>query len=198
MISASVAPLARFIIAITSAFLLVRSVFGLLAPFLPPSAFFAALAFLAALPVRLGAASGARLAVGLGIDCVFAHRFSFAASCLRSSHPSLRLKEKASGIFDDYAEVPWRAARIAIGGPGSLFYRPDKTTCYRATIHLLGVHCWAIDCEYNFRDALYPLSLAGSTDHWVAYDLSVRTHRLRRGMARSWVALAHLGARSRG
>jgi hypothetical protein len=55
MISASVAPLARFIIAITSAFLLARSALGLLAGFLVRD-FFAAVAFLA----------GARLAFGCG------------------------------------------------------------------------------------------------------------------------------------
>src|SRR5580692_11138144 len=47
MISASVAPLARFIIAITSAFLLARSALGLLAGFQARPAFFAGLAFLA-------------------------------------------------------------------------------------------------------------------------------------------------------
>src|SRR5260370_8493336 len=49
MISGSVAPFARFIIAITSAFLLVRSAFGLVAAFLARPAFFAGLAFLPAL-----------------------------------------------------------------------------------------------------------------------------------------------------
>src|ERR1700693_363401 len=62
-ISASVAPLARFIIAMTSAFLLARSTFGLPAAFLTRPAFFAGLAFLAA--VRLGfglrASAGAAL-----------------------------------------------------------------------------------------------------------------------------------------
>src|SRR5882757_9060303 len=51
IISANVAPLARFIIAMTSAFLLVPSDFGL------PAAFFAPLAFLAALRRTLGCAS---------------------------------------------------------------------------------------------------------------------------------------------
>ena len=45
MISGSVTPLARFIIAMTSAFLLARSALGLLAGFLAPAAFFAGLAF---------------------------------------------------------------------------------------------------------------------------------------------------------
>ena len=56
MISASVAPLARFISAITSAFLLARSAFGLPACFFARAAFVADLAFLA----------GARLAFGCG------------------------------------------------------------------------------------------------------------------------------------
>ena len=47
MISSSVAPFARCIIAITSAFLLVRSAFGLRAAFLAGAAFFAAFAFFA-------------------------------------------------------------------------------------------------------------------------------------------------------
>jgi hypothetical protein len=47
MISASVAPLARFIIAITSAFLLARSALGLVTGFLARPAFFAGLALLA-------------------------------------------------------------------------------------------------------------------------------------------------------
>jgi hypothetical protein len=60
LISANVAPLARFIIAMTSAFLLVRSAFGLLAGFLARLAFFAGFALLPALLAPLGfAASGA-------------------------------------------------------------------------------------------------------------------------------------------
>jgi hypothetical protein len=47
MISASVAPFARFIIAITSAFLLARSALDLLAGFRARPAFFADLTFLA-------------------------------------------------------------------------------------------------------------------------------------------------------
>src|SRR5579864_1801294 len=46
MISASVAPLARFIIAMTSAFLFVRSALGLVAAFLARAAFFGDLGFL--------------------------------------------------------------------------------------------------------------------------------------------------------
>jgi Fe2+ transport system protein B len=56
MISGNVAPLARFIMAITSAFLLVPSVLGLLAGFLARDVFLAALAFLAGLRVPLGLA----------------------------------------------------------------------------------------------------------------------------------------------
>src|SRR5260370_35530414 len=54
MISGSVAPFARFIMAITSAFLLARSAFGLAAAFLARPAFFAGLAFLAGLCGALG------------------------------------------------------------------------------------------------------------------------------------------------
>src|SRR5260370_29944128 len=53
-ISGRVAPLARFISAITSAFLLVRSAFGLAAGFLARPDFFAGLAFLPALRAPLG------------------------------------------------------------------------------------------------------------------------------------------------
>src|SRR5882757_3478702 len=53
MISASVAPLARLIIAITSAFLLLRSE-GLFAAFLAGASFFVALAFLAGVRVPVG------------------------------------------------------------------------------------------------------------------------------------------------
>jgi hypothetical protein len=62
MISANVTPFARFIIAITSAFLLVPSAFGLAAGFLAGPAFFAGLAFLPALRAPFGfAVSGAAL-----------------------------------------------------------------------------------------------------------------------------------------
>src|SRR5260370_40359030 len=60
MISGNVAPLARFIMAITSAFLLVRSALGLLDAFFVRPAFFAGLAFLPALREPFGfAVSGA-------------------------------------------------------------------------------------------------------------------------------------------
>ena len=61
MISGKAAPFARFIIAMTSAFLLVRPAGGLLAIFLARPAFFADLAFLLALRAPLG--SGADLPV---------------------------------------------------------------------------------------------------------------------------------------
>jgi len=55
-------PLARFIISITSAFLLARSVFGLAPAFLARAAFFAGLAFLPALRAPSGfAVSGTGL-----------------------------------------------------------------------------------------------------------------------------------------
>jgi hypothetical protein len=71
MISASVAPWARFVMAITSAFLLLP--FGLPAGFLA-RAFFAGLGFLLALRTPLGLCSLWRcLPDVLGIDCVLAH-----------------------------------------------------------------------------------------------------------------------------
>ena len=60
MISASVAPLARFIKAMTSTFLLARSAFGLLAAFFGWRPFFAVLAFLVV--VRLSLVCGALVA----------------------------------------------------------------------------------------------------------------------------------------
>src|ERR1700730_17444770 len=57
MISESVAPFARFIISMTSAFLFVRSAFGFPAAFLVRPAFFAGLAFLPALRPSLGFAA---------------------------------------------------------------------------------------------------------------------------------------------
>src|SRR5450432_3059856 len=54
IISARVAPLARFIIAMTSAFLLLRSATGLLAGFFALAAFFGGLAFLARLAFGCG------------------------------------------------------------------------------------------------------------------------------------------------
>jgi hypothetical protein len=73
MISGNVAPLERFIIAITLAFLLLPSAFGLVAGFLARTGFLR-LGFLA----RFGSAFGLRgigrvLAVGLAIDCVIVH-----------------------------------------------------------------------------------------------------------------------------
>src|ERR1700738_5594639 len=63
IISASVTPFARIIIAITSAFLLLRS--EALSPVALPDAFFAALAFLAGVPALRGA-SGFSAADSLG------------------------------------------------------------------------------------------------------------------------------------
>ena len=62
MISGSIAPLARFIIAMTSAFLLLRSAFGLAAAFLACFAFFAGFVFFTPLRTPFGfAGSGAGL-----------------------------------------------------------------------------------------------------------------------------------------
>jgi hypothetical protein len=55
MISGRVAPFARFLIAITSAFLLVRSAFGLPTTFLARPAFFAGFSFLPGLPFGFAA-----------------------------------------------------------------------------------------------------------------------------------------------
>jgi hypothetical protein len=64
MISANVTPLARFIIAMTSAFLFVRSPFGLPTAFLARPEFFADLAFFVGLRAPLGfVVSGAGLLV---------------------------------------------------------------------------------------------------------------------------------------
>jgi hypothetical protein len=72
VISANVAPFARFSIAMISAFLLVRSV-GLAAASLAWPPFFAGLAFLALrAPLRLRRFGRGR-AAALAIDCVFAH-----------------------------------------------------------------------------------------------------------------------------
>jgi hypothetical protein len=83
MISSRVAPFARCIIAITSAFLLARSPFDLLASFLASVAFFAALAFLAGLRPPLGFAdSGGLLLLSVSIVSVVMV-FSFASNGLR-------------------------------------------------------------------------------------------------------------------
>jgi len=74
MISGNVAPFARFIMAMTSAFLLVRSALGLLADCLARPGFFAGLAFLVGLcaPFRLRCI-GRWLIDALAIDRVVAH-----------------------------------------------------------------------------------------------------------------------------
>src|SRR5579864_267660 len=95
-ISASVAPLARFIIAMTSAFLLVRSAFGLLAGFLAACAFFEDFAFLALrAPLDL-AVSGAGLLM-LSLSIAFS-LIGFSLTGLRSSHGSLRFGETSREI----------------------------------------------------------------------------------------------------
>src|ERR1035438_6680723 len=99
MISASVAPLARFISAMTSAFLLARSALGLLDGFLARPAFFAGLILAA---VRLAFAC---VAPGSGV-VVFSVSIAFVfivllLTGLRSSHRSLRFGEIATRIFGD-------------------------------------------------------------------------------------------------
>jgi hypothetical protein len=83
IISARVAPFARFIRAITSAFLLVPSALGLAGAFLARLTFFAALAFLPALRAPLGlAVSGATLLV-FSVSIAFS-RIGFSLTGLRS------------------------------------------------------------------------------------------------------------------
>src|ERR1700737_2297309 len=98
MISANVTPLARFIMAITSAFLLVRSALDLPAAFLARAAFFAGFAFLA-LRSRFGfAAVGSGLLPPVAKPIAFS-LIGFSLTGLRSSHGSLRLGERASEIW---------------------------------------------------------------------------------------------------
>jgi hypothetical protein len=100
MISGNVAPLERFIIAITSAVLLLPSAFGLLAGFLAGHAFFG-WAFLPPFASAFGLRGiGRVLADGLAIDCVF-RSLSFSLSGLRSSESSLRLRKTSREICGD-------------------------------------------------------------------------------------------------
>src|SRR5579863_5672925 len=96
IISARVAPLARFIIAMTSAFLFGRSAFGLLARFLARPAFFAALAFLVGARFVFGGGASAPDAFFSDSVVVF---ISFLLTGLRSSHRSLRFGKIASEIW---------------------------------------------------------------------------------------------------
>src|SRR5215471_12645912 len=98
MISGRVAPFARFIMAMTSAFLLPRSAFGwpTVGLFARP-AFFAGLAFLASFLLPL-----AGVAAGSGLPA-FVESIVFVLICfslprLRSSQSSLRFGERASAI----------------------------------------------------------------------------------------------------
>jgi hypothetical protein len=86
MISANVAPLARFIIAITPAFLFARSVLGLMAAFLA-RVFFEGLAFLARLRLLVAPAASPSglLSFTKSISLI---EFLLAACCGRHSHHS--------------------------------------------------------------------------------------------------------------
>jgi hypothetical protein len=96
MISANVAPLARFISEMTSVFLVARSVFGLPA-FLARPAFFAGLAVLVDLRLLSGCwASGAG-----GPFSIESLIIGFSVTGLRSSHRSLRFGEIATRFFAD-------------------------------------------------------------------------------------------------
>src|ERR1051326_5373785 len=131
-ISASVAPLARFIMAMTSAFLLfVPSAFGFPAAFLTRGAFFASLAFLAGLLPPLGfAASGTGVAMfseSIAFIWFLLCRKLFAVVTFitrvrRNSKSNLR---QLSGEAN---------AGGGIGGFG-LFYVPDKTQFDRTWPH---------------------------------------------------------------
>src|ERR1039457_2718386 len=109
-ISASVAPFARFIIAMTSAFLFVRSAAGLPASFLVGLAFLVAFAFFAGfapLVAFLGFASGslggALPACGLSASVVIVDMWfsPLPPSAWRSSHSSLRCQKHAREICGD-------------------------------------------------------------------------------------------------
>ena len=97
MISGSVTPLARFIMAITSAFLLARSAFGLPTGFLARPAFFPGFAFLGLRGLLVAGAS-------VGDVLVFSESIvliCFSLPRLRSSHSSLGLGERAREICGD-------------------------------------------------------------------------------------------------
>jgi len=109
MISGSVAPLARFIMAITSALLLVRSRLGLAATFLARPAFFAGLAFLAACASALRAADA-----GVAFDESIA--FSLIGfsrpGCGRHSHHSGWEKHQAESQVIRRIKGNWRARSL--------------------------------------------------------------------------------------
>jgi len=115
IISANDAPLARFIKAITSAFLLVRSVFAPAVLLVRPG-FFCALAFLVGLRSPFGCAAAARTPRCSQIR-LWSFRFSFAASfAVVIIHHSDRQKQQAEFA----ATTCWRVQLIkwkrAIGG----------------------------------------------------------------------------------
>ena len=126
MISASVAPLARFISAITSAFLLARSAFGLPAAFLDRPAFFAGLILAAVRLAFACVAPGSGVVVFSDIGCVRVHRVSPDRVAVVTSITQVRRNCNRN---------LWRlggAASLAVGMTanwrvGSLFYMPDKT-----------------------------------------------------------------------
>jgi hypothetical protein len=100
MISGRVAPLARFISSITSAFLLVPSAFGLLAGFFMRPTFFAGLAFLALRGLLVPGASAADVLVFS--ESMLMLISPLAALCGRH-HGSLGFGEMANRIFSDWA-----------------------------------------------------------------------------------------------
>src|ERR1700676_4039817 len=111
IISASVAPLARCIIAITSAFLLVRSAFGLRAAFFAGAAFFAALLFFAGfapLAAFLGWASGSvdwALASGWIAFQIRATAFFRSASLLTSVLPGMLFQISTKRLISQSADT---------------------------------------------------------------------------------------------
>ena len=133
MISARVAPLARFNLAITSAFLLVRSVFGAicfrLAVLLGPHSRFHGLGLLGGFPRALRCGLW-RFAVGPGIDCVLAHLLLLPLVAVVTCITPLRRNSKRAlrrlcGAMLD--------GRTAIGGPG-LNHHLEVTQRQRAMI----------------------------------------------------------------
>ena len=121
-ISANVAPLARFINETTSAFLLLRSAFGLSAAFLGCRAFFAGLVFLAA--VRLPFACGAlvfgvfSVSIVFGLIGVLLDRVAVVTSITqvrRNCNQNLW-----------YPRESFRVGEDGTGGLGSFFIYPTK------------------------------------------------------------------------
>src|ERR1051326_4148585 len=124
MISARVAPFARFIIAMTSAFLLLRSAAGL-AAFLAGFAFFVALAFFAGLTAlagffALGSVSGCRAAAGVVSTSVVMFDIvviSFATKCLAVVTFITPVRETSKAILRTGGRRAEKARAAKMTGP---------------------------------------------------------------------------------